>query len=64
MRHYAEAHRFCQLVGDAEQAAFFSELLAEETAHAQDLAQWLRELNGPGVNSINSPDLRPPARAA
>ncbi|HCA60546.1 MAG: bacterioferritin [Synechococcus sp. MED-G67] len=64
VRHYAEAQRFCQLVGDAEQAAFFSELLGEETAHAQALAQWLRELNGPGVNSIHSPDLRPPARAA
>lgn len=41
---YAEASRFCLLVGDSEHQALFSQLLQEEQQHAEDLASWLQQL--------------------
>ncbi|MEB3199413.1 MAG: ferritin-like domain-containing protein [Synechococcaceae cyanobacterium] len=45
--HYDEATRFCQLIGDAENGAFFAALLEEEQHHGAELAAWLQELGGP-----------------
>ncbi|MGB7564987.1 MAG: ferritin-like domain-containing protein [Prochlorococcaceae cyanobacterium] len=44
--HYAEAVRFCQLIGDHDNGTFFRELLNDEQLHGEDLAQWLGELGG------------------
>ncbi len=41
---YAEASRFCLLVGDREHEALFSQLLQEEQHHAEELASWLQQL--------------------
>ena len=45
IQHYAEAVRFCALIGDSDQEAFFAELLAEEQRHGREMAGWLRQLN-------------------
>jgi bacterioferritin len=45
---YAEAVRFCLLIGDGENEAFFRELWNDEQHHAEDLAAWLRSLGGYG----------------
>ena len=45
--HYDEANRFCQLVGDSENGAFFAQLLKEEQHHGEELASWLTALGGP-----------------
>lgn len=51
VNHYAEAVRFCLLVGDAANEAFFRGLWSDEQRHAEDLAQWLRSLGaGPGAD--------------
>lgn len=42
--HYAEAVRFCQLIGDQDNAAFFRQLHDEERQHGADLASWLHQL--------------------
>jgi bacterioferritin len=44
--HYGEAIRFCGLIGDSENHAFFQALWQEEQQHAQDLATWLATLQG------------------
>lgn len=46
VNHYAEAVRFCLLVGDSDNEAFFRELWNDEQHHAEDLAVWLRHLSG------------------
>jgi len=45
--HYGEAMRFCVLIGDSENHAFFQALWQEEQQHGQDLATWLANLQGP-----------------
>ena len=45
--HYDEATRFCQLIGDADNAAFFEALLDEERHHGEELSSWLQQLGGP-----------------
>jgi bacterioferritin len=45
VEHYAEAVRFCLLIGDADNEAFFKELCNEERAHGEDLAAWLTSLS-------------------
>jgi len=44
IQHYAEAVRFCVLIGDAESEAFFRTLWSEEQHHGEDLAAWLNQL--------------------
>jgi bacterioferritin len=46
VNHYAEAVRFCLLIGDGTNEAFFRELWNDEQHHAEDLAVWLRSLTG------------------
>jgi bacterioferritin len=46
VNHYAEAVRFCLLVGDGDNEAFFRELWNDEQHHAEELALWLRNLGG------------------
>lgn len=41
---YAEASRFCRLVGDSEHETLFNQLLQEEQHHGEELAGWLKEL--------------------
>ena len=43
---YAEASRFCVLVGDASNEAFFRELLNDEQHHGAELSAWLQSLGG------------------
>lgn len=45
---YAEAVRFCVLIGDSESEAFFRGLWNDEQHHGEDLAVWLRSLGGYG----------------
>jgi bacterioferritin len=44
--HYAEASRFCVLVGDSSNEAFFRELLNDEQHHGAELSAWLQSLGG------------------
>lgn len=46
IQHYAEAVRFCVLIGDAEHDAFFRALWREEQEHGEELARWQLELQG------------------
>ena len=46
IRHYAEALRFCQLVGDGDSQAFFEALWNDERHHGAELAAWLTSLGG------------------
>jgi bacterioferritin len=41
---YAEAVRFCLLVGDADSEAFFRRLWSDEQHHAEELGTWLGSL--------------------
>lgn len=51
IEHYAEALRFCVLIGDGDNEAFFRDLWNDEQHHAQELSAWLRSLadGGPRV---------------
>jgi bacterioferritin len=44
IQHYAEAVRFCLLIGDGENEAFFRALWQEEEHHGEELAAWLGSL--------------------
>ncbi|MCP9881980.1 bacterioferritin [Cyanobium sp. Alchichica 3B3-8F6] len=44
INHYAEAVRFCVLVGDGDNEAFFRGLWSDEQHHGEDLGDWLRSL--------------------
>jgi bacterioferritin len=52
---YQEASLFCHRVGDLTNAEFFATLLDEETAHAEEIAQWLAAL---GVPRSRDPEAR------
>ncbi len=54
---YQDAVAYCARIGDAERRQFFGEILQEELHHAEELANWLREL---GSNETSAPS---PARA-
>jgi bacterioferritin len=47
--HYAEAQRFCQLIGDQAHHSFFADLWQEERQHGQELASWLNNLEAPNA---------------
>jgi len=44
IQHYAEAVRFCLLIGDRENESFFRTLWEEEQHHGEELAAWLASL--------------------
>jgi bacterioferritin len=46
IRHYREAHRFCMLIGDADNGGFFEGLLNDEQSHGEQLREWLTSLGG------------------
>ncbi len=48
VNHYAEAVRFCLLIGDSASEAFFRQLWSDEQHHAEELAHWLRSLGAAG----------------
>lgn len=48
IQHYAEAVRFCVLIGDGGNEEFFRELWNDEQHHGEDLRAWLRRLGGYG----------------
>ena len=47
---YTQATNHCARIGDQDSRMFFETLLNEERAHAQELAQWLKNIEQPGVN--------------
>jgi bacterioferritin len=44
IQHYADAVRFCLLIGDGNNETFFRSLLQEEQQHGEELAAWLASL--------------------
>jgi len=44
IQHYGEAVRFCLLIGDHNNEAFFRELWQEEQHHGEELGRWLHSL--------------------
>ena len=46
VNHYDEATRFCAVINDEANGAFFSALLEDEQHHSQELEAWLQELGG------------------
>lgn len=48
---YDQATRHCARAGDHDNRLFFETLLNEEKAHAQELAQWIKELEQPGAGA-------------
>ncbi|MFM9111290.1 MAG: ferritin-like domain-containing protein [Prochlorococcaceae cyanobacterium] len=44
--HYADAVRFCVLIGATTDEAFFRDLWNDEQHHAEELNTWLRQLAG------------------
>lgn len=51
---YDQATRHCARAGDHDNRLFFETLLNEEKAHAQELVQWLRELEQPGAGAATA----------
>jgi len=49
IEHYAEAVRFCVLVGDRPNEAFFRALWNEEQQHGQQLSAWIQALHPYGA---------------
>jgi len=47
---YAQATNHCARIGDQDSRVFFETLLNEEKAHAQELTQWLKRIEPPGVS--------------
>jgi bacterioferritin len=43
---YTEATRFCLLIGDVTNGAFFRDLLNDEQHHGAELSAWLQSLGG------------------
>ena len=48
---YTQATSHCARTGDQDNRVFFETLLNEEKAHAQELAQWLKKIEQPGMNA-------------
>ena len=51
---YEQAHGHCARARDADGQAFFTELLKEEQAHAQELERWLNDLVEPAGRTQGS----------
>jgi bacterioferritin len=52
IQHYAEAMRFCLLVGDGNNEAFFRALRDEEQHHGEELGAWLGSLGTTRARSL------------
>jgi bacterioferritin len=52
IQHYAEAMRFCLLVGDGNNEAFFRALRDEEQHHGEELGAWLASLGASRARSL------------
>jgi bacterioferritin len=52
IQHYAEAMRFCLLIGDRNNEAFFRTLRDEEQQHGDALAAWLGSLGNAHSRSL------------
>jgi bacterioferritin len=50
---YDDATRHCARIGDHDNRVFFETLLSEEKAHANELVQWLAELERPSSTASN-----------
>jgi bacterioferritin len=48
---YADASQHCTRIGDQDSRVFFETLLNEEMAHVNELTQWLKRIEQPGMNS-------------
>lgn len=59
---YAEAVRFCLLIGDQASCSLFTSLLDEEDHHLHELKAWLADLGRPDP-LVRWPALDPEARA-
>jgi bacterioferritin len=49
---YAEAVRFCLLIGDSTHESFFRQLWSDEQHHAEDLTRWLASLGNGGTHVL------------
>ncbi|MFY8148402.1 MAG: ferritin-like domain-containing protein [Prochlorococcaceae cyanobacterium] len=56
---YAEAVRFCVLIGDDDNADFFRSLWNEEQHHGEELHAWLRQLAAVQPPAAPAPVARP-----
>ncbi len=52
IQHYAEATRFCLLIGDRHSEVFFRTLRDEEQQHGEALAAWLDSLGNAQSRSL------------
>ena len=43
--HYGQAVRFCVLIGDSQNGAFFRALWEEEQRHGEELSAWIQAIN-------------------
>ena len=48
---YTQATEHCARIGDQDNRVFFETLLNEEKAHAQELVQWLKKIEQPGMHA-------------
>ena len=53
IQHYADAVRFCLLIGDGNNEAFFRSLLQEEQQHGEELDAWLASLGAAQARSLH-----------
>ena len=53
IQHYAEAVRFCLLIGDRDSEGFFRDLWNDEQHHGEELTQWLLDLGGGTSDRLN-----------
>jgi bacterioferritin len=52
IQHYADAVRFCLLIGDGNNETFFRSLLQDEQHHGEELAAWLTSLGTAQARSL------------
>ncbi|MDM7953380.1 MAG: ferritin-like domain-containing protein [Cyanobium sp. CZS 25K] len=52
IQHYGEAMRFCLLIGDGNNEAFFRALLDEEQHHGEAIVTWLASLDSARSRSL------------
>ncbi len=52
IQHYAEAVRFCLLIGDGNNGSFFQSLWKEEQHHGEDLSAWLGSLGASQTRAL------------
>jgi bacterioferritin len=55
VRLYTDATQYCARQAAHDDRLFFEALLEEEKAHGRELAQWLEELEQPGISPAAQP---------